>query len=72
MKRESNVPSDGFPYICRIAFSSGFAITKRSDTAGVSLACFPSLFILWGARTPAWSGRSLSRSSAMSGDGGVV
>ena len=69
--RESNVPPAGFTHICRRVFSLGAAMPKRSDAAGVSSACFYYRYVLRGASIPAWSGKSLDRSSAMPGAGDV-
>ena len=46
-------------------------MAKQSGAAGISLACFSSLSVLRGDRTPDCSGRSIDRSSAISGAGGV-
>ena len=69
--RESNVPPAGFPRIFIRSFSSGVAIPNLSDSAGVSSACFHSPSVLREAWIPDWSGRSLARSSEVSGAGGV-
>ena len=46
-------------------------MTKKSDATGVSLACFPSPSVMRVVSMSAWRGRSLARSYAISGAGGV-